>query len=192
MNYPFKFDFNRSLQAAAFLLRRERNRNMNYMRLTKLLYIADRESLRDTGRPITGAKPVAIVRGLVLQEVLELVRGQHYDTPRWSNFIRREKYQLELIDDPGIGRLSKYMTAILEEIAARHEEHDEWDMVAITHELPEWRYNDPGKSSRRIPFNEILAAIGRSADADLIVANATLDAAATKFFCDELRTTVEV
>jgi uncharacterized phage-associated protein len=44
---------------------------MNYMRLLKLLYIAERETLGRTGRPIVGGPVTAMERGPVLLEVLD-------------------------------------------------------------------------------------------------------------------------
>ena len=52
---PFRFNFPKTLQAIATMLRREVSRQMNYMRLIKLLYIVDRECLREIRRPLTGS-----------------------------------------------------------------------------------------------------------------------------------------
>ena len=64
---------------------------MNSMRLLKLLYIADRESLRETGRPITGGPVIAMERGPVLKEVYDLILGQHREMPLWAQFFRKER-----------------------------------------------------------------------------------------------------
>jgi uncharacterized phage-associated protein len=61
------------------LLRQDGVRCMNYMRLLKLLYIADRESLPRTGRPIVGGPVIAMERGPVLEEVFDLIRGTSPD-----------------------------------------------------------------------------------------------------------------
>ena len=47
----FRFHFDRALQASACLLRFDGKR-MGYLRLLKLLYIADREGLAETGETI--------------------------------------------------------------------------------------------------------------------------------------------
>ncbi len=52
MHFPVKVE--KTIQAIGVLFRADRVKRMNYMRLLKLLYIADRESLQETGRPITG------------------------------------------------------------------------------------------------------------------------------------------
>jgi len=58
MWFPFKFD--KAVQAAAYLLRREPAHEMSIRRLMALLYCAERESIRQTGRPIIGGRIVAI------------------------------------------------------------------------------------------------------------------------------------
>jgi hypothetical protein len=54
-----RFNFKRTLQASAYLLRLDGKR-MPYMRLLKLLYIADREWLAEMGESITGDRAYAI------------------------------------------------------------------------------------------------------------------------------------
>src|SRR5437763_17099820 len=108
MSRPFQFDVEKTIQAAAFLLRREFGHRMNYMRLLKLLYLAERESLKEVGKPITGSRVIAMQRGPVLEDVFALIRGEHRAIPKWSEFIRTDRYRLELTRDPGIGRLTKY------------------------------------------------------------------------------------
>ncbi len=55
-------------------------------------------------------------------------------------------------------------------------------MVEETHELPEWRTNDPGESSREISLADIPEAVGRGADLDEIVAHARERDRASQFF----------
>jgi len=178
----FRFEIRKTIQAAAELLRLERARQMNYMRLLKLLYIADRESLKETGRPITGDRAVAMERGPVLSTVLDLIKGQHIESPTWSKYLRKEGYHLELQEDPGKGGLSRYEIGKLQEISRRYEDCDEWDMVAIAHEFEEWKRNDPGKSSRPIPLDDILSAIGRAGDRESIIEDARDEAIFDRFF----------
>jgi len=160
----FAFRFEKTLQAAAYLLRRESTRQMNYMRLLKVLYIADRESLRRVGRPITGDRVVAMERGPVLSEVYDLIKGAHLRSPEWSDFIQRAEYDVRLVQEPGVGKLSKFEIDVLERVAEENRSRDEWAMVEFTHSFPEWQNNDPGKSSKVIPLHDILDAIKRPED----------------------------
>src|SRR5438105_4403367 len=62
----FKFNLKKTVQAAAEFLRHEPGKQMSRLRLIKLLYIADREALLETGRPITSDTIVAMKHGPVL------------------------------------------------------------------------------------------------------------------------------
>ena len=159
------------------------------MRLIKLLYIAERESLRETGRTIIGGNVVAMERGPVLESVLHLIRSEHANAPEWSLHFHRENYNLELVSDPGVGKLSKYVTAKLEEVARRHECDDEWEMVNICHQFPEWSKNNPGASSRQIPTQDILAALGLQDVAQDIMSDARRSDRVSRFFSAPSRTT---
>ena len=48
------FSTKRAAQAVAVLLRAAPDSRMDYRKLMALLYIADRESIKETGSPITG------------------------------------------------------------------------------------------------------------------------------------------
>jgi len=82
---------------------------MNYMRLLKLLYIADREMLAQHAQPITGDRVVAMERGPVLSRTYDLILGKTEDATEWAKFIKREHYEAVLADDPGVKQLSKAM-----------------------------------------------------------------------------------
>jgi len=180
----FAFKFDKAIQATAYLLRREPTRQMNYMRLLKLLYIADRESIQKTGRPITGDAVAAMERGPVLSEVLDLIKGLHLRSPDWSNFIQRNEYDVRLVQEPGVAKLSRFEIELLEQVAEEHRARDEWAMVEFTHSFPEWRKNDPGKSksSKWIPLHDILEAVGRSADEADIEEDAKAERAFARLF----------
>jgi uncharacterized phage-associated protein len=69
-----RFDFEKSLQAAAYLLHLEEGR-MPYLRLLKLMYIAERELLAQTASPLTGDSYRALEDGPVLNRVFNLIGG---------------------------------------------------------------------------------------------------------------------
>jgi len=187
MGRAFRFDPEKAVQAVAFLLRRERGRRMNYMRLLKVLYLVERELLAESSKPLTGSRVIAMQRGPVLEDVLSLIRGEHGAIGYWSSFIQIDRYNLEMISDPGVGLLSRFVSRKLEEVAARYENFDEWQMVEETHKLPEWQRNDPGESSKEIPLAHILEAIGRDADLERIISGAREDERARDLFRDPSR-----
>ena len=179
----FAFKFDKAIQAAAYLLRREPSREMNYMRLIKILYIADRESIRQTGRPITGDRVAAMKQGPVLSELLDLIKGTHLDCPKWGSFVQRDTYNVRLVGEPGLANLSRFDIEMLERVAEERRSHDEWEMVEFTHKFPEWQKNAPEGDSRNwISFADILDAVGRSADLPLIEEEAKADCAFMRLF----------
>lgn len=178
----FSFDVERTIQAVAYLLRNEPGHRMNYMRLLKLLYLAERECLRDAGISITGSRVIAMERGPVLEDVFACIRGQHVGASQWFKYFRVDRYSLELIENPGVGKLSKFLAEKLDAVAHRYQELDEWEMVALTHELQEWIKNNPGKSSKEIPLADILEALGRAGDLREVCSGAATASEFDRFF----------
>jgi uncharacterized phage-associated protein len=156
-------------QAVAYILRDEPSYRMNYMRLIKLLYIANRESLRETGETITHSRFAAMERGPVLEDLYDFIRGQCEEFPVWQEFFRTQNYELVLREDPGSGKLCGYETKLLRRVKENYKDYDEWDLVKETQDFPEWKENEPSAgTSRRIPPSSVLKAVGRSDDEEWI------------------------
>lgn len=181
---PFRFNQKKTTQAVALLLGLSENRSSKYMRLLKLLYIADRESLQETGRPITGDRFFAMEQGPVLSELLDLIKGNSLGHAEWSQFIARQGYHVELINDPGDDELCRYEEQKLREVWQRYKGFNEWHMVNETHKLPEWQKNDPGKSSKPIPLSDVLEALGKSEHLHHIYQDARQSREMANFFGD--------
>lgn len=161
-NMPFRFDSEKTLQAIGVLLAHSvSNKRDNYMRILKLLYMADRRSIDQTGRPITGDGFVAMKRGPVLTRTYNIIKEEDSDSQVWSQYIAKKGYDIQLIDNPGFGKLSKYEIELLQTICEENRELDEWAMVEKTHGFQEWQKNDPGESSKPIPLSDVLVALGK-------------------------------
>ena len=91
----FSLKVDKTIQAIGVLFCADNVLCMNYMRVLKLLYIADREALRETGRPITGGRITAMERGPVLEDVYDLIRGQHLEMPLWDEHFEKDRYDLK-------------------------------------------------------------------------------------------------
>ena len=154
----FVFDEEKTTQAASLLLDRHGG-TMPYIKLIKLLYLADRQSLIETGSPITGDRFVAMPKGPVLSRVLDLIRESDSAADSlWHSCINRSGYDATLIGAPGRDRLAEYDEKLLDRIFEAYGEENEWDLVGLTHELPEW--TDPGESSCPIAPEDILRNSG--------------------------------
>ncbi len=136
------FNIDKTIQAAAYLLKRKPDHSENYMRLLKLLYLADRTSLEKRGMPICGDTPYAMKRGPVPSVTLELIRGKDPCSDRWDRFIQRIDFDVRLKTDPGNLHLSHAELGILDQVAQRFRNFDEWALVHWCHKyIPEYEKN---------------------------------------------------
>lgn len=154
-----RFNEAKATQAAARLLR-NRGGRMSYMKLIKLLYLADREALARWGRPITTDSYVSMKHGPVLSGVLNLITDP--DDPSqvqtaWSKHISApENYDVVLKEDSSGDLLSEVEDELLDEISGRFGHINRWKLVELVHTLPEWK--DPEGSALPIEYREILTA----------------------------------
>lgn len=165
MPIHFVFDPTRTAQAAAHLIKLSGG-EINYMKLIKLLYLADRESFITTGRPITGAAMVSMPYGPVLSEVLDLIK--HPPTGPWASYVTTPKdFNVSLkVQAPDDDELSRNDLRILRSVHAKFGDSDKWELVAKLHSIegaPEWE--DPSGSSILIPPEKILEKHGVAKDA---------------------------
>jgi len=157
-----RFNFERTLQASAYLLRLDGKR-MGYLRLLKLLYIADREWLADTGESITGDRVHAMKYGPVLSNVYDLIKGNGSKAGVWDDYVHNEGYAVKLVADPGRGDLSKGIVSKLTEVTERYREIDDWELSERTHEFKEWvSHYSPEGPPVPIPWQDVLEAQGKS------------------------------
>jgi len=179
---PFRFDAHKAVQAAGVLLREEPFHKMNYMKLIKLMYIAEREALKAHGRMITGDRVVAMQRGPVLSSVLDLINGTHIGVEAWDRHIERERYHAMLKSNPGVNLLSRFEIELLQDVAKQYRNNDEWEMVEITHKFEEWKKNKPvGSSCNDVSLRDILEGVG-IADPTKVLQEAVQQARFNDFF----------
>ncbi len=166
---PFHFDIDRAIQLAAFCIRQSGSDRMNTMKLLKLLYIADRESLKTAGYALTGDAPFALPHGPVPTRIYDLTKtssdwaflDQNPEEATWCAHFRTEGRDLCIAEATGEDRLSDHDKHVISEVMERYGQLDQFELRDLTHEFAEWRNNDPGSSSRPIPLRDILEALGR-------------------------------
>ena len=161
----FQFGTRKIVEAVAVLLRSHQSRRMGRRRLLKLLYIADRESLRGIGRPIIGTELVAMDQGPLHGKVYDLIKGSHPGEEVWAQFLGNVSFDVRLLADPGVKHLSRYELKKLEETARKYSDVSDDKLARLTHGFKEWAKNHkrPG-SSRPIPMEDILDAVGRASE----------------------------
>ncbi|MGH7140319.1 MAG: Panacea domain-containing protein [Pirellulales bacterium] len=184
------FNLRKTIEAAAYLIKRQPSRSENYMRLIKLLYLADRESLRERGVPICGGTVYAMRRGPVISPALDLIKGTDPQSSQWEEFIEKAQYDVRLRADPGNLNLSRAELKILDRVADEFRGLDEWDLVRWCHKhLPEYQKNWKARGDkirRRIPFEDVLDAIGRRQEHSAILAAINESMAFDKLFGNHL------
>ena len=157
-----RFREDKVTQAAAVFLRL-RGGAMSYMKLLKLLYLADREALLRWGRPITCDAYVSMRNGPVLSRTYDLIsEGVPPECPSpWRQCISPpESYSVRLLQDCSTDLLSDAEEGLLNEIFQRFGGWDRWKLVDYCHTLPEW--TDPGDSALPIGYAEVLKAAGKT------------------------------
>src|SRR5665213_4351225 len=138
----FKFSLDKAIQAIGVIFREEDSTVLEYLRIIKLLYIAERESISEIGRTIIGDRIVAMDDGPVMSHVYDLMKGSAVpgEAEKWSRFIKRTgRYALTMHDSPGIGQLSKYEIQKLQDVTRRYLGVNQWKIVDDVHQFKEWK-----------------------------------------------------
>ena len=159
MRYSVSFVFNekKAAQAAACLIELNSGR-MNYMKLIKLLYLADRRFILEWGNSITTDSYVSMDNGPVISRIYDLIKNGRVDNGSfWSSCFRTDDYEIVLQKHPGNDYLSPMEMEVLADVNTRFSGCSEWDLVDYCHKhLPEWQ--DPHGSSIQITIEDIIGA----------------------------------
>ncbi|MCD6681163.1 MAG: SocA family protein [Burkholderiaceae bacterium] len=162
----------RTAQAAAFLLFRAGGK-LPLIKLVKLLYLAERLSLKKYGEPITGDKLVSMPHGPVLSMTYDLINGALPSVDGgWESWISdRASHMVALRDrsrirspETDLLHLSESDLEVLNEVWNEFGHWDRWDLVRYTHSeaCPEWE--DPEGSSRPILHEILFQKLGYSSE----------------------------
>jgi uncharacterized phage-associated protein len=163
-------------QMAAFFINKEVAGVQNIMKLMKLLYLSDRESLRRYNEPITDDRMVSMDYGPVLSNTLSYINGYPYMkwdqksnvyvtlSHGWESWITaREQHQVSLTKKISINDLDELSEAdldVLESVWKDFGHMSQWDLSNYTHtSCPEWK--DPNGSTIVINYSDIFCALGK-------------------------------
>lgn len=160
MAIAYRYKPVKARQLAAGFLRLAPGRVMNYTKLLKLMYLADRERLLANGSIITGDRFFSLPFGPVLSNVLDCMRCQVRDQD-WLAHFKTQGYDIHMVADPGDDELCRLDGEIIERLYRQFQDYTWKEMVDYCHDnLPEWR--DPGASNSPIDYREILEMSGKS------------------------------
>ena len=151
------------------------NGRLEYIKLLKLLYLADKKMLIQRGHPITYDDCYAMKWGPVLSKTYDIIKGER-ESDYWSVFIETNGYDVELKDDPGSGKLSRAEDRIIDEVFEEYQHQESFDLVRHLHDtLQEWQRQQPGNSSKKMTYKLVLQTEGfGQEDIDNILANIAL------------------
>ncbi|MEE9615036.1 MAG: Panacea domain-containing protein [Thermodesulfobacteriota bacterium] len=161
----FEFNEKKATQVAALFLKKSGGK-MNYMKLIKLLYLADRKSLEYWERPLTTDSYYSMEHGPILSKVLDWINnGERLgEETYWHGFISGpSNYEISLLAEAEMedDELSRREKDLIGSIFEEYKTKDQWEMVDICHEiLPEWE--DPGRTSLQIDIKDIFRALGKT------------------------------
>lgn len=168
-------DIEKAAQVAALFLKASGGTQMKYIRLLKLMYVLERESLQERGRQVVHDDVVAMPKGPVLSGVYGLIKSEVADSDAWDHLIETRGYNVQLVEDPKFDRLTEWEVLKIHQIVARFADLNRWELIDHLHEtLPEWQAHKPGPSGSKsiaIPLAEILKNVNAAADAEDIEAD---------------------
>ena len=149
-------------QMAAYLLKK-RGGQMSYMKLIKLLYLAERQAMAKWGESMSGDKFVSMPHGPVLSETYSLISGE--TEGYWNELIKGEAdYELSLAHNIEIDDLDELCLAemkILDKVFDEFGKMNRWEIRNYTHtHCTEWQ--DPNGSSFPIKPEDIFRAVGKN------------------------------
>lgn len=150
-------------QMAAYFLQKRGGR-MAYLKLMKLLYLADRESMDRYSAPMSHDSHVSMPQGPVLSATLNLITGQ-IQSAVWRSWVTSEAgFEVSLSRDASdldlLDELSDADVEIMDHIWEQFGQMNRWDLVEFTHKhLPEWI--DPRGSSSPINPRAVFRALGK-------------------------------
>lgn len=155
------FDLRKSSQVTAFFCDKEGG-SIAVLKLVKLIYLSDRESMARSGFPITNDRHVSMPHGPANSLTLNFIDG-NLEAKDWSDLIAdREGNMVGLAraySDADTDELSDAEIDAMEHVWAVFGPMDKFEIRNWTHEnCPEWE--DPSGSSTPIPLERTLRFLG--------------------------------
>lgn len=173
------YDPRKAAQTIAYFAVKNGRNPLNILKAVKLVYLADRESVRRYGFPIQDEPHYSLPHGPVNSTTYEFMKGEvpPHRSGGWGEFLTdRANHRIGLrdrdIDPDNLDELSDADIAVLDDIWDRFGHMDQWQLVDWTHDphnVPEWE--DPNGSSQPIPLRRMMDALGieNAADQEQIV-----------------------
>ena len=134
---------------------------IDYLRISKLIYLADKESIVKRGVPIVGGSYFSMRKGPVIGEVMDFV--QRRNAPEWKETISpRFGNEVRLQGQPKSDSLSESELEILDSVVKFHLERTTDELVEWCHKnCPEYEMVQPTRR-KPIAVESILKGVNKS------------------------------
>ena len=159
------FNEQKVAQMSAFFLNQSDGKKLSNLKLMTLLYIAERESVREFGYPMSEDKFLSMPHGPVLSMTLELMNGNIESQPNgWEFWVSdKENHEMSLrnqfISLEDLDELSCAELELLQGVWNQFGTMDKWQISKWTHEnCVEWK--NPHGSIQPIDFQSMACAVG--------------------------------
>ena len=131
------------VQALAYIAYKQPGHQVNSMKAYKLLWLADRYHLRQTGRTITGDVFYALPHGVVPSDAKNVVEQQptriHNDSDYVNSYIQRVgKYEYRDVQEPDLMVFSDSDQDALDKILDAYGNLTQYELEDLSHRFPEW------------------------------------------------------
>jgi len=165
MTYQYSAEI--AVQTLSLILEELGVDRIHVVKAQKLLYLVEREALKQGRSPITGDSPVAMKHGPVLSATYDLMKtAADWPEPTveeelWNRHFVRQHNDLVRVERPELDCLSQNVRNIVATVLKKYGHLDEWALRDLTHSFPEWQKNQQDNTSVPIPLKDILEAVGR-------------------------------
>ena len=158
-------DTSKIIQALAYLANYQPEKMLDNMKAYKLLWLADRYHLRQTGRTITGDVYYAMPYGIVPSDakcLLENEKTKLKESKRYKNkylLLDANKHQYKAVSEPDLQMFSDSDQEALDKVLEQYNDLDALQLSELSHKFPEWTNykklleNKETKNSYKIDFD---------------------------------------
>ncbi len=157
----------KAAQLIAALILKGQGTSINILKAVKLVYLADRESIRRFGFPILDEDRYSMPLGPVNSMTYRHINGEiDLAACGWSDVLEdKANHKIALSNDQisfdDLDELSDADLDCVDAVWTEFGHMTQWQLVDWTHDaanVPEWE--DPNGGSIKIPFRRILQALG--------------------------------
>ncbi|GEM_PF-857337 len=155
------YDDEKAVQCISYFIRKSGGR-LEKLKVIKLLYLADRLSLTERGKPLNFDEYFSMPHGPVTSASLNGINGG-LSHPSWKLLtLRKDGRTLELTGDAENDRLSRADCKILDQVWRDFGHMRAWDIRGWTHENCT-EYTEVESGRIQISLDELLKAVGNPA-----------------------------